>query len=47
MDVDKRTATKRFGKYFCSDKHSDEYAQMKMESESDRGGGMGRGGGCR
>jgi ribosomal protein S27AE len=25
MDVDKGTATKRFGKYFCSEKHLDYY----------------------
>ena len=43
MDVDKRTATKRFGKYFCSEKHADQYAQMKMEREADKGS---RGGGC-
>ena len=31
MDVDKRTATKRLYKYFCSDKHANHYAQMKMD----------------
>jgi hypothetical protein len=44
MDVDKNTAIKRFGKYFCSDEHVSEYAQMKMERETDRGSGMARGG---
>jgi hypothetical protein len=38
--VDKRTVTKRFGKYFYSEKHADHYAQMKMVRETDsvRGG---------
>jgi YHS domain-containing protein len=44
MDVDKRTATKRFGKYFCSEKHADHYAQMKMERQTDRGRDGVRGG---
>jgi YHS domain-containing protein len=39
MDVDKRTAAKRFGKYFCSEKHASQYAQMKMERGTERGGG--------
>lgn len=46
MDVDKNIAIKRFGKYFCSDEHASQYAQMKMERETDRESGMGRGGGC-
>jgi hypothetical protein len=41
MDIDKRTATKRFGKYLCSEKHAEQYAQMKMESEADREGSSG------
>jgi YHS domain-containing protein len=42
MDVDKRTAAKRFGKYFCSEKHVDQYAQMKIERETYRGGSAAR-----
>jgi YHS domain-containing protein len=45
IDVDKRTATKGFGKYFCSEKHADHYAQMKIERETDRGA-RGRRGCC-
>jgi hypothetical protein len=45
MDVDKRTAIKRFGKYFRS-KHADHYAQMKMERQTDRGSDDMRGGCC-
>ncbi len=26
MKVDKKTAPQRFGKYFCSEKHAEEYA---------------------
>jgi hypothetical protein len=35
MDVDKNTAIKRFGKYFCSDEHASQYAEMKIPREED------------
>jgi hypothetical protein len=35
MDVDNKTAAKRFGKYFCSEKHASQYAQTKIERETD------------
>jgi YHS domain-containing protein len=49
MDVDKNTAIKRFGKYFCSDEHASQYAEMKMASDMegrDSSGYGSRGGGC-
>jgi YHS domain-containing protein len=46
MDVDKNTAIKRFGKYFCSEEHAEHYAQMKMERENYRGRDGMTGGGC-
>ena len=33
MDVKKETALKRFGKYFCNDKHAEEYVEHKKEEE--------------
>jgi hypothetical protein len=45
MALDKRTATKRWDKYLCSENHTDHYAQMKIERETDRGHDS-MGGGC-
>jgi YHS domain-containing protein len=36
MDVDKGTAIKRFGKYFCAEEHANQYAEMKMKREMER-----------
>ena len=33
IDVEKETATKRFGKYFCSDSHSQQFLQKREEEE--------------
>ena len=33
IDVKKETALKRFGKYFCNDKHTEEYVERKKEEE--------------
>jgi YHS domain-containing protein len=42
MDVKKETATKRFGKYFCSDLHAEKFveaqASRKQDNDSRRGG---------
>jgi uncharacterized protein len=47
MDVDKDAAVKRFGKYFCSEEHSKQYAEMKMAKDMDsRREDSGHGGGC-
>jgi YHS domain-containing protein len=45
MDVDKNTALKRFGKYFCSEEHASQYAEMKMTRDAERRD-YGGGGGC-
>lgn len=45
IDVDKNTAIKRFGKYFCSDEHASQYTEMKMAKDKERGEGH-KGGGC-
>jgi YHS domain-containing protein len=35
MKVDKKTAPSRFGKYFCSEKHAEEYAnEIKEQRKS-------------
>jgi YHS domain-containing protein len=44
MDVDKNTGIKRFGKYFCSEEHAGQYAEMKMRDMERRDSGGG--GGC-
>jgi YHS domain-containing protein len=44
MDVDKNTAIKRFGKYFCSEEHASQHAEMKMRDMERRDSGGG--GGC-
>jgi len=48
MDVDKNTAAKRFGKYFCSEEHASQYAKMQVtrEAEDDRRRSSGGGGCC-
>lgn len=33
MDVKEQTAVKRFGKYFCSDEHAQQYVVKKQEEE--------------
>lgn len=33
MDVDKEAAVKRFGKYFCSEEHGRQYAEMRMAND--------------
>jgi len=33
IEVDKKTASKRFGKYFCSEDHSLQYLKKKEEQE--------------
>ena len=45
MDVDRNTTLRRFGKYFCSEDHADQYAEMRIArgSEDD---GRHPGGGC-
>lgn len=48
IDVDKeKAAVKRFGKYFCSEEHGNQYAEMKRAGdEQRRGEHSGHGGGC-
>ena len=50
MDVKKETAIKRFGKYLCSDKHAEQYADRVVEEEKrmteERRNSHDRGGGC-
>jgi len=46
MDVEKDAAIKRFGKYFCSEGHANQYAQMRMDQERRDDSGRGMGGGC-
>lgn len=43
-EVDKNTAPQRFGKYFCSEEHAEEYVrnredQKKQEPKQKSGGG--------
>jgi hypothetical protein len=40
IDVNKQTSPERFGKYFCSDAHVQQYTQIQMErkKESNSGG---------
>ena len=33
MDVKKESAIKRFGKFFCSDSHSEQYVEKKQAEE--------------
>lgn len=46
MDVEKETATKRFGKYFCSEEHASQYAEIRKAQESRREEYRGGGGCC-
>jgi len=47
MDVEKESAIKRFGKYFCSEEHANQYAKIMMDQERRReDSGHGMGGGC-
>ena len=46
MDVDKNIALKRFGRYFCSEDHADQYAKMIIARESDDERRNSGGGGC-
>jgi uncharacterized protein len=43
MDVDKNTAIKRFGKYFCGEEHASSYVEMKKKRDAEWSG---RGGCC-
>ena len=45
MDVDKNTDIKRFGKYFCSEEHTSQYAEVKMR-DMERRDSSGGGGCC-
>lgn len=33
IEVDKKTSQKRFGKYFCSDEHAQQYVAKREEQE--------------
>ena len=33
IEVKKETALKRFGKYFCNDKHAEEFVQQERERQ--------------
>lgn len=46
MDVDKNIGSKRFGKYFCSEDHADQYAKMRVARDRDDERRNSRGGGC-
>lgn len=39
MDVDKEKAIKRFGEYFCSEEHAEEYRQKMAKEQSKQRGG--------
>lgn len=44
MKVDKKTAPQRFGKYFCSEKHAEEYTneiEEKRKATPKQGGSRG------
>ncbi len=43
MDIDKGKTVKRFGKYFCSENHAEEYRKKQTDKDS---GHKGHGGGC-
>ncbi len=43
MEVDKEKAVEKFGKYFCSEDHAEEYRKKNAEAEAKSGK---RGGGC-
>ncbi|MEM3159445.1 MAG: hypothetical protein QXJ74_01545 [Nitrososphaera sp.] len=46
MDVDRESAVKRFGRYFCSEEHGKQYAEMKMSRDAGRKEDSGHGGCC-
>lgn len=46
MDIDKNTALKRFGKYFCSEDHASQYAEMQITREEKDDRRYSGGGGC-
>lgn len=46
MDVDKESAIKRFGEYFCSEGHGSQYAEMKMARDTYKRKDSGHGGCC-
>jgi hypothetical protein len=46
MKVDKKTAPQRFGKYFCSEKHAEEYANGVKKQRGDASKGQRQGGCC-
>jgi len=46
MDVDKNTAIRRFGKYFCAEEHASQYAEMRTKRDMERRDSSGRGGCC-
>ncbi len=39
VDVNKSTDMKRFGKYFCSEDHAQQYAKTQMTKKEDSGRG--------
>ena len=41
MDVDKETGIKRYGKYFCSEDHAQDFLEKRKEKEerNEHGGG--------
>lgn len=45
-NVDKNTAPQRFGKYFCSEEHAEEYAKAKEEQMKQVPQQRSGGGGC-
>ncbi|MGI0047268.1 MAG: hypothetical protein ACREBB_08780 [Nitrosotalea sp.] len=45
MDVKKESAIKRFGKFFCSDSHAEQYT-VKREEEGERRAKEPKSGGC-
>jgi YHS domain-containing protein len=44
--VDKNTAPQRFGKYFCSEEHAEEYAKIREEQMKQAPQQRSGGGGC-
>ncbi|MGI0050579.1 MAG: hypothetical protein ACRD8K_02475 [Nitrososphaeraceae archaeon] len=46
MDVEKEIGIKRFGNYFCSDSHAQQYTEKRMASEISKEEDSHHGGGC-
>lgn len=44
IDVDKEMGIKRYGKYFCSEDHAQDFVKIKKEKENRNE--YGHGGGC-